>query len=428
MAFTTSALGLTIWNSASDKYNYQQLADNWLLVEGHDHTPGKGKLIQTDSIAPGAITSDKIASGVINSNIRAKSVSTDSLIDYSVTIDKIAPESVNYSRLHRHSRMPLGTVVPWFHPNPTEETLVNLFGVQDGGTTIPSWVICDGRTVEAGHHDFGQGTFSVPNLQNTFVMGATGIASDTSVNVSGTFKVASASTTSRNFTITTADGGTLATTTPAGITTYGMSFDTSSVFGSGTTFYATDMTTATVSSVTTKTYTCVASNLASLSVTSTPITITHISTNPNRVGAVGGQNSVSLEHSHTYSHKHTVPAHGHVNVNLKTEDTEHTHSTTAPFVHAATTGGSASNFKTGGPKHLYNAKYVTVGPVHKASGKTVWNVEKSINAAFAVGVEPINGDTQMETGYSSGSTSTELFAMDNRPSYTALMYIIKVKN
>lgn len=426
MAFTTSALGLTIWNSASDKYNYQQLADNWLLVEGHDHTPGKGKLIQTDSIAPGAITSDKIASGVINSNIRAKSVSTDSLIDYSVTIDKIAPESVNYSRLHRHSRMPLGTVVPWFHPNPTEETLVNLFGVQDGGTTIPSWVICDGRTVEAGHHDFGQGTFSVPNLQNTFVMGATGIASDTSVNVSGTFKVASASTTSRNFTITTANGGILATTTPAGITTYGMSFNTTSVFGSGTTFYATGMTTETVSSVTTKTYTCVASNLASLNVdVTTPITITNISTNPNRVGAVGGQNAVSLEHSHTYSHQHTVPAHGHVKVNLQTEDTEHTHSTTAPFVHAATTGGSASNFKTGGPKHLYNAKYVTVGPVR--GGKTVWQVVK--NSTFAVGDGNLNGDVAgMMTGFSSGSTSTELFSMDNRPSYTALMYIIKVKN
>lgn len=430
MAFTTSALGLTIWNSASDKYNYQQLADNWLLVEGHDHTPGKGKLIQTDSIAPGAITSDKIASGVINSNIRARSVGTDAIIDGAVTLDKIAAESVNYSRLHRHSRIPLGTVVPWFHPQPTEENLVALFGVQDGGTTIPSWVICDGRTIEAGHHDFGGGSFDVPNLQSKFIMGATGVASDTPVNVSGTFQIKSSSTTSRTFEITTVNG-TLNSTTPDGATTYGI--NVTSVFGSGTTFYATGVTTDTVSSVTTKTYTCVASNLPSQTVTSSPVTITGISTNPNRVGVTGGQNSVSLAHSHTYSHTHNVPAHGHVTTNLQTENTEHTHSTTEPFVHASKSGGgSASDFKIGGPKHVYNAKYITVGPVYTQNGgKTIWSVIKTAGSELAVGVSR-SGDVTMETGPaingSPSGTSTELFDMDNKPSYTTLMYIMKVKN
>lgn len=172
MAFTTSALGLTIWNSEHDKYNYRQLADNWYKVEQHDHSPGKGNLIKTASIADKAITAAKIADGVISQSVQASSINTDAIVDAAVTRAKIANGSVDYSKLDKHSRMPIGTIIPWWHPTPTQETLDSLFGIQEGATTVSSWVLCDGSVLVSGTHDFGDDAFTVPDLQNKFILSA----------------------------------------------------------------------------------------------------------------------------------------------------------------------------------------------------------------------------------------------------------------
>jgi hypothetical protein len=407
MAFTTTALGLTVWNSPSDKYNYQQLADNWLRVEEHDHTPGKGNPIQTDSIADGAITSSKIASGVISANVQANSVGTEALINNSVTRSKIANEAVTYNKLHPHARMPLGTIVPWWHPTPTDATLVSLFGVDQDGLTIPSWVICDGRILPPGRQDFVNADFTVPNLQSRFIMGASGTIVSGSSTVTA-LTIVECSENSRTFKLNSSSG-----LSPN--TTYLISAP--SVFGANTTF----TTEASLSA--TNTY--VASNNAKIGLTTlgTPISAT-ITSNPNAATTTGGLNTVSLAHSHSFAHTHQVPAHRH-SVTGITEDTNHRHSTPnrTPFVRAASSGnGSSSNFKTeSGAAHRYTTS-VTSGPIHE--DKTRYSV-----SGYAGSLTTPSGDEALtSTQPNSQNTSTSLADFENRPNYISVMYIMKVKN
>jgi hypothetical protein len=64
MALTSPKMGLRIWDSLSDPYDHNQLADNWSKVDFHDHTPGRGVQIPTEGIADGAITSVKMAASI----------------------------------------------------------------------------------------------------------------------------------------------------------------------------------------------------------------------------------------------------------------------------------------------------------------------------------------------------------------------------
>lgn len=399
MAFTTTALGLTIWNSPSDKYNYQQLADNWLRVDEHDHTPGKGNLIQTDSIANGAITSAKIAPGVISANVQARSVGTEALIDRAVTTSKLGNGSVNNNKLHPHSRLPIGTIVPWWHPNPTDETLVSLFGVESQGQVVPGWVICDGRILPPGSQDFVNTEFTVPNLQSKFVMGASGT-------------VASGTSTITNLTATTSGGSrTFTLNSTSGLLpnrTYLISAPT--IFGANTTF-------TTDSSLSTSQ---VASNTAKITASNVSAVIT---TNPNAATTTGGVNTVSLAHSHSFSHTHTVPAHHHF-VSAMTEDTNHSHSAPSgrAFVRKAAGDGENSNFdRKSGEPHRFTSS-VSTGPIR--GNKTTYSVSGTAGWSFT-----INGDANFTSGPpNSLNTAESLSDIDNRPNYVAVTYIMKVKN
>jgi hypothetical protein len=64
MAFTSSKMGLRIWNLLTDLYDHTQLADNWAKVDYHDHSPGKGVQIPTEGLADAAVTVPKLASTV----------------------------------------------------------------------------------------------------------------------------------------------------------------------------------------------------------------------------------------------------------------------------------------------------------------------------------------------------------------------------
>lgn len=57
-------MGLTIWNQTSDPYDHDQLADNWMKVDYHDHTPGRGIQIPTEGIADRSITPIKLAASL----------------------------------------------------------------------------------------------------------------------------------------------------------------------------------------------------------------------------------------------------------------------------------------------------------------------------------------------------------------------------
>jgi hypothetical protein len=45
-----------------DDYDHDQLTDNWAKIDNHDHTPGRGVLLTTESIANASITLPQMAS------------------------------------------------------------------------------------------------------------------------------------------------------------------------------------------------------------------------------------------------------------------------------------------------------------------------------------------------------------------------------
>jgi hypothetical protein len=64
MGFTTQKMGLHIWNLQTDPYDHQQLADNFMRVEYHDHSAGRGVQIPTEGLADGAVTPVKLSAGL----------------------------------------------------------------------------------------------------------------------------------------------------------------------------------------------------------------------------------------------------------------------------------------------------------------------------------------------------------------------------
>jgi hypothetical protein len=64
MAFVSPRMSLKVWNAPSDPYDHEQLADNFLKLDMHDHSPGRGTIISSTGIANGAITSAHLAPGI----------------------------------------------------------------------------------------------------------------------------------------------------------------------------------------------------------------------------------------------------------------------------------------------------------------------------------------------------------------------------
>lgn len=90
MAFITPRMSLKIWNAASDPYDHEQLADNFLKLDQHDHSQGRGTAIGSDGIRDGAITGSHIYPGTLGADsLAAGSVDTTNLADNSVTVGKL---------------------------------------------------------------------------------------------------------------------------------------------------------------------------------------------------------------------------------------------------------------------------------------------------------------------------------------------------
>lgn len=87
MAITSPNMGLRIWNQNSDRYDHDQLADNWAKVDFHDHSPGRGQPIPTEAFLDGSITSAKLANTATVKAVggfrsyRNAALSTDSDVD-----------------------------------------------------------------------------------------------------------------------------------------------------------------------------------------------------------------------------------------------------------------------------------------------------------------------------------------------------------
>jgi hypothetical protein len=91
MAFTTSNMGLKVWDLLTDPFSHTELQANWTAVDAHDHSTGKGVQIPTAGITNLAVTGTKIADGaIITTKLADASVTTAKLIDANVTADKLA--------------------------------------------------------------------------------------------------------------------------------------------------------------------------------------------------------------------------------------------------------------------------------------------------------------------------------------------------
>jgi hypothetical protein len=130
MTATTPFTGLRVWDQLLDDYDHDQLADNWFKVDMHDHTPGRGVLLTTESIAPNsiaeiqiideqvssskiapeAVTEPKIASGAITrrtiatgaietANLGGEAVIASKIAAGAVETAKIAPEAVTEAKI-----------------------------------------------------------------------------------------------------------------------------------------------------------------------------------------------------------------------------------------------------------------------------------------------------------------------------------------
>jgi hypothetical protein len=170
MSFVTSNMGLITWDQGADPYDHAQLASNWIAVDTHDHSTGRGRQVPSAGIVDAAITSAKIADGAViptkipdasitQAKLAVNSVGSAQIIDGSVGAPEILDGSVGVAELDPNI-VPLGTVIAWYRPN----TGVSLPG---GG-----WEVCDGRAWNTVSNAWGVSAGFMPDLRNKFILGA----------------------------------------------------------------------------------------------------------------------------------------------------------------------------------------------------------------------------------------------------------------
>lgn len=110
MAATLPNMGLHQWNLPGDPFSYTELADDFLRIDNHDHTTGKGLQIPTGGIASLAVTGPKIAADAIDASkildgsvaaaeLATNSVTTVKITDLNVTTAKLAANAVTAAKI-----------------------------------------------------------------------------------------------------------------------------------------------------------------------------------------------------------------------------------------------------------------------------------------------------------------------------------------
>ena len=89
MAFVSPRMNLKVWNAPQDPYDHEQLADNWLKVDRHDHSEGRGAQIGGAGIQSGAIATTHLApASIVGGSIAPSTITTANLADGQVTFAK----------------------------------------------------------------------------------------------------------------------------------------------------------------------------------------------------------------------------------------------------------------------------------------------------------------------------------------------------
>lgn len=135
----TGNMGLTAWDLAKDDFDHLQLAANFVAIDKHDHTAGKGVKIPTAGIADKAITHSKLDDEAVQGN-------------------NVGAGAINTTQIDPNYVM-LGTIVAWY---------------PSSGVTTPGggWELLDGRPWASVTNSMGYSTGNMPNMVGRFIRGA----------------------------------------------------------------------------------------------------------------------------------------------------------------------------------------------------------------------------------------------------------------
>src|SRR4051812_40036470 len=85
LMFITNNMGLITWDAGVDPYNHIELAQNFIKIDDHDHTPGKGHPLPEQGLKDRSVTEIKIA---------LQAVGTPEIMDHAVNQSKLTDNSV----------------------------------------------------------------------------------------------------------------------------------------------------------------------------------------------------------------------------------------------------------------------------------------------------------------------------------------------
>lgn len=123
---TAPYMGLAVWNSVTDTWNHEQLADNFRKIDEHNHASGRGRQIPTGGIEDGAVTRAKLAPetltiedgsidtrhlrelAVHTSKINFGAVIEDRIRDGAITSSKVRDGNISARHLLQSTRNALG--------------------------------------------------------------------------------------------------------------------------------------------------------------------------------------------------------------------------------------------------------------------------------------------------------------------------------
>jgi hypothetical protein len=170
MPILTPNIGLEAWDLGGDDFDHSQLANNWVAIDNHDHTPGRGLRITSPAIEPLNVLTEHIqllnitqpllaTPSVGTAQLFPHSVTREILADPAVYTENIANQQVTYEKLDP-TVLPLGSVILWYR----KAGMTNLPG---GG-----WEICDGRAWSSITNSLGYTTGNIPDMRDAFAIGA----------------------------------------------------------------------------------------------------------------------------------------------------------------------------------------------------------------------------------------------------------------
>lgn len=92
MAFVTPRMSLKVWNSTADAYSHEQLQDNFLKLDQHDHSQGRGTPIGGAGIKDGSIEARHIYPGTLGPVLITSELNAAYIPAYVTTLPVTPPD------------------------------------------------------------------------------------------------------------------------------------------------------------------------------------------------------------------------------------------------------------------------------------------------------------------------------------------------